>query len=48
MKKIIELIKKNYVISAGVLLLICSMVAISYAVWRIFLVQNNLNKIVFF
>ncbi len=37
--------KKIYLIIIGILLLICSMVAISYAVWRIFLVQNNSNKL---
>ena len=37
--------KKIYLTIIGILLLICLTVAISYAVWRIFLVQNNLNKI---
>ena len=37
--------KKIYLIIIGILLLICSMVAISYAVWRIFLVQNNSSKL---
>ncbi len=37
--------KKIYLIIIGILLLICLTVAISYAVWRIFLVQNNSNKL---
>ena len=37
--------KKIYLIIIGILLLICSMVAVSYAVWRIFLVQNNSSKL---
>ena len=37
--------KKIYLTIIGILLLICLTVAISYAVWRIFLVQNNSNKL---
>ncbi len=37
--------KKMYLAIIGVLLLICLTVAISYAVWRIFLVQNNSSKL---
>ena len=37
--------KKMYLAIIGILLLICLTVAISYAVWRIFLVQNNSSKL---
>ena len=37
--------KKIYLTIIGVLLLICLTVAVSYAVWRIFLVQNNSSKL---
>ncbi len=37
--------KKMYLAIIGVLLLICLTVAVSYAVWRIFLVQNNSSKL---
>ena len=37
--------KKMYLTIIGILLLICLTVAVSYAVWRIFLVQNNSSKL---
>ena len=37
--------KKMYLAIIGILLLICLTVAVSYAVWRIFLVQNNSSKL---
>ena len=37
--------KKIYLTIIGILLLICLTVAVSYAVWRIFLVQNNSSKL---
>ena len=40
MKKIIELIKKNYVISAGVLLLICLFIGVT-----IFIINKGTNAL---